>query len=286
MQKGDRAMDLKIRLNEHGFSVPENMTVGELRDREKPDADVLIVNGYPCDKDHVLQEGDEVVLMRKEEPPKADEMEALLVARHSPGIHQRMKASIVGVAGLGGLGSAVSIALARMGVGELVLVDYDIVEPSNLNRQCYFVGQIGMAKTDAMSKILGDINPYVNLITHQTKLDRSNIPEIFENVDVVVECFDRAEDKSMIMEVVGEALPETYLIGASGLAGYGDSNKIQTWRAGERIFLVGDLEKAAGPGLGLMAPRVGIAASHQANLVVSLLVDPKEAIAQIPDILD
>lgn len=262
------------------------MTVGELCDQEKPNADVLIVNGYPSDKDQMLRQGDAVVLIRKGEPPKADEMEALLAARHSPGVHKRMKEASVGIAGLGGLGSAAANALARMGVGQLILVDFDVVEPSNLNRQCYFINQIGMPKTEAMSKILGDVNPCVNLITHRTKLDRSSIPKVFENVDVVVECFDRAEDKAMIMEVVGEALPHTYLVGASGLAGYGDSNSIQTWRVGDRIFIVGDLEKSAGPGLGLMAPRVGIAASHQANLVVALLVDPKKAIAQIPDILD
>jgi sulfur carrier protein ThiS adenylyltransferase len=279
-------MGFKILLNEHSFSVPENMTVGELRDQEKPDADVLIVNGFPSKKDYGLREGDEVVLIRRGEQPKADEMEALLVARHSPGVHLRMKESTVGIAGLGGLGSAVSIALARMGIGELILVDYDVVEPSNLNRQFYFIDQIGMAKTEAMSKILKDINPYVNLITHQKELDSSNIPEIFGHADVVVECFDRAEDKAMILEVVGETLPGIYVVGASGLAGYGDSNSIRTWRLGDRIFLVGDLEKSAGPGLGLMAPRVGIAASHQANLVVSLLVDPEEAIAQIPDILE
>lgn len=273
-------------LNELHFSVPENMTLGELRNRKKPNADVLIVNGYPSDNDYVLKEGDEVVLIRRGEQPKADEMEALLVARHSPGVHQRMKVAAVGIAGLGGLGSAVSIALARMGVGELVLVDYDVVEPSNLNRQFYFISQIGMAKTDAMSRILKEINPYVSVISHRVELNRTNIPDIFGNVDIIVECFDGAEEKAMILEVVGESLPETYIVGASGLAGYGDSNSIQTWRAGDRIFIIGDLEKSAGPGQGLMAPRVGIAASHQANLVVALLVDPEKAIAQIPDILD
>jgi sulfur carrier protein ThiS adenylyltransferase len=280
------AMAMKIILNEQPYSVPENMTVEELCDQEKPDADVFIVNGYPSRKEYVLREKDEVVLIRRGELPKAGEMEALLVARHSPGVHKRMKEASVGIAGLGGLGSAVAIALTRMGLGELILVDFDVVEPSNLNRQCYFIDHIGMAKTEAMSKILGDINPYVNLITHQTKLDNSSILEVFHNVDIVVECFDSAEDKAMIMEVVGEALPNTYLVGASGLAGYGDSNSIQTWRVGERIFIVGDLEKSAGPGMGLMAPRVGIAASHQANLVVALLVDPKKAITEVPDILD
>jgi len=280
------AMAIKILLNECSFSVPENMTMGELRDREKPNADLLIVNGYPSDKDYVLKEGDEVVFIRRGEQPKADEMEALLIARHSPGVHQRMKEARVGIAGLGGLGSTVAIALARMGVGKLILVDYDVVEPSNLNRQFYFINQIGMAKTEAMSRILKDINPYVSVSSFRIELDRSNIPDIFGNVDVVVECFDRAEDKAMILEVVRESLSETYVVGASGLAGYGDSNSIRTWRVGDRLFIIGDLEKSAGPGQGLMAPRVGIAAYHQANLVVALLVDPVEAIAQINDILD
>lgn len=279
-------MAIKILLNEHSFSVPENMTVGELRDREKPNADVLIVNGYPSDKDYVLKKGDEIVLIWRGEQPKADEMEALLVARHSPGVHQRMKDATVGIAGLGGLGSAVAIALARMGVGELILVDFDIVEPSNLNRQFYFIDQIGMAKTEAIYRILKDINPYVSIVSHKIELNRTNISDIFGNVDIVVECFDRAEDKAMILEVVKESLPRTYVVGASGLAGYGDSNSIRTWRVGDRIFIIGDLEKSAGRGQGLMAPRVGIAASHQANLVVALLIDPKEAIAQTPDILD
>jgi sulfur carrier protein ThiS adenylyltransferase len=279
-------MAIKIFLNERSFSVPENKTIGELRDREKPNADVLIVNGYPSDKDYVLKEGDEVVLIRRGEQPKADEMEALLVARHSPGVHQRMKEARIGIAGLGGLGSTVAIALARMGVGELILADFDVVEPSNLNRQFYFIDQIGLAKTEAMSRIVEDINPYVSVISHRIELNRINIPDIFGNVNVVVECFDRAEDKAMILEVVKESLTGTYVVGASGLAGYGDSNSIRTWRVGDRIFIIGDLEKSAERGQGLMAPRVGIAASHQANLVVALLIDPKEAIAQIPDILD
>jgi sulfur carrier protein ThiS adenylyltransferase len=280
------AMAINILLNEHSFSVPENMTVGKLRDREKPGADVLIVNGYPSKKDYVLKGGDEVVLIQRGEQPKADEMEALLVARHTPGVHKRMKEATIGVAGLGGLGSAVAIALARMGVGKLILVDFDVVEPSNLNRQFYSISHIGMAKTEAMTGILNDINPFVSVISHRIELNRNNIPKIFGNADVVVECFDRAEEKAMILEIVGGSLPETYVVGASGLAGYGDSNSIRTWRVGDRVFIIGDLEKSAGPGQGLMAPRVGIAAFHQANLVIALLVDPKEAIAQIPDILD
>jgi sulfur carrier protein ThiS adenylyltransferase len=277
---------MEIFVNEQSQSVSEGMMVGKLRDEKKPRADVIIVNGYPCGDDYVLLEGDHVILIAKGEIPAREELEALMSARHSPGVHEHMKTAVVGVAGLGGLGSSVSIALARMGIGTLIIADHDIVEPSNLNRQQYFIDQIGMAKTDAMKKIMARVNPYVQVDAHRIVLTKQNIPEIFEKADIIVECFDRAEEKTMILETVAEFLPEVYVIGASGLAGYGDSNSIQTQRIGERIFVIGDMERAAGPGQGLMAPRVGIAAHHQANLVVSLLIDPIQTLTQIPDIID
>ncbi len=277
---------IKILVNEHSQSVPDNTTVRKLRDQEKPDADVIVVNGYPCIEDYILKEGDQVVLIRKGEIPQMAELEALMVARHSPGVHERVKRATVGIAGLGGLGSAVSIALARMGIGTLILVDFDVVEPSNLNRQQYSIDQIGMPKTQALSKILASINPFMKIVIHKIELNRNNIPKVFNTANVIVECFDRAEEKVMILESAAESLPKAYVVGASGLAGYGDSNSIKTWRLGNRVFIVGDMIKAAGPSLGLMAPRVGIAAHHQANLVVSLLVDPDGAISKIPDMIE
>jgi len=275
---------ITIRVNELIKSVPDGLSLGELRDLVKSSADVLVVNGFRSEATVYLKEGDQVVLICQGQTPRADELESLMVARHTPGVHKRMKKSTVGIAGLGGLGSAISIALARMGIGTLILVDYDIVEPSNLNRQHFFIEHIGMAKTDAMAKILASVNPYIQVNTHRVTLSKKNIAQLFQEADVIVECFDRAEAKVMIMEAVSQFLPETYFVGASGLAGYGDSNSIQTWRLGEKIFLVGDLVSAAEPGRGLMAPRVGIAAHHQANLVVSLLMDPEKTMTQIPDI--
>lgn len=275
---------IKIRVNELIQSVPDGISLGELRDKVKPSADVLVVNGFHSEAKVNIKEGDQVVLICKGKTPKADELETLMVARHTPGVHKRMKESKVGIAGLGGLGSAVSIALARMGIGTLILVDFDIVEPSNLNRQHYFIEHVGMAKTDAMAKILASVNPYIQVNTHRVIISKKNIHQLFREADIIVECFDRAEAKVMIIEAVSQFLPETYFIGASGLAGYGDSNSIQTWKMGDKMFLVGDLVKAAEPGRGLMAPRVGIAAHHQANLVVSLLMDPEKTMTQIPNI--
>jgi sulfur carrier protein ThiS adenylyltransferase len=279
-------MKINIFIDEQPHSIHDDMTVGALRNEIKPGADVIIINGFPAIEEYRLQEGDHVVLIKRGEIPAREELEAQMIARHSPGVHERMKKAVVGIAGLGGLGSSVSIALARMGVGTLIIADHDIVVPSNLNRQQYFIDQIGLQKTDAMKKILALVNPYVQVVAHDVMLTKKNIPTIFQRADIVVECFDKAEEKTMILEAVAEFLPEVCMVAASGLAGFGDSNSIQTWRIGENIFVVGDMVRAAGPGEGLMAPRVGIAAHHQANLVVSLLIDPVQTIAQIPDLTE
>jgi len=275
---------INILVNERERSIPASSTAGHVRDLFKPDADVLIVNGFPAEDHEVLKRRDRLVLFKRGEIPEAGELEALLMARHSPGIYDKLKNATVGVAGLGGLGSAVAIALARMGLGTLILVDYDVVEPSNLNRQQYSLDQIGTPKTEAMTAILAKINPFIQVKVIREVLSRNNLIDMFKSTDVIVECFDRAEEKKMLLETAAECLPDTFIIGASGLAGYGDSNSIKTRRLSEKIFIVGDLEKPAEPGQGLMAPRVGIAAHHQANLVISLLIDPVKTLSQIPDI--
>jgi sulfur carrier protein ThiS adenylyltransferase len=263
---------IRIFLNERLLSIPGETSTGALRDRERPDADLVVVNGYPAGPEQVLHEGDRVVLIRKGDIPPEEELEALMTARHTPGVHEKMKAGIVGIAGLGGLGSAAAVALARMGVGSLILADFDVVEPSNLNRQHYMVEHIGRKKTDAMSRVLSSINPYGHVTTHCSVLTEENLPLIFQDADIVLECLDRAEAKAMLVRTLSATLPEIWIIGASGVAGYGESNRIRTHRLGNRVFMVGDLETDARPGRGLMAPRVGIAAHHQANLAVSLLM--------------
>ncbi len=265
-----------VLVNERSQSVPFGITVEKLRDQVKPDADLLMINSFPSRPDTNLKEGDKVVLIRRGKIPKADELEAVMVARHTPGVHARMKESTVGIGGLGGLGSTVAMALTRLGIGTLILADFDLVESSNLNRQQYAIKHIGMAKTDAMAQILESINPYLQVVSHNVILGRKNIPELFQTADVIVECLDLAESKAMFIQTIAEFLPETYVIGASGLAGYGDSNSIQTIRLGEKIFMVGDLVKGVESGRGVMAPRVGIAAHHQANLVASLLMDSED----------
>jgi len=263
---------MRIKVNERELTVDSAVTLYALRKKQKPEADVLVVNGAPVSSDCALCEGDSVVMIVRGEVPGSQELEALMTARHTPGVHAKVKASSVGIAGLGGLGSNIAAALARMGVGRLVLADFDVVEPSNLNRQNYFVEHIGMRKTDATEENLRRINPYVTVQTHCVRLEHGTVPLVFGDVDVLVEAFDSAEAKAMIAESYHEAFPQRPLVMASGMAGYYTGNTVRSHRLGAATWVVGDLEHAAEPGVGLMAPRVLIAAAHQANLVLRLIL--------------
>ncbi|MBI5016633.1 MAG: sulfur carrier protein ThiS adenylyltransferase ThiF [Deltaproteobacteria bacterium] len=263
---------MRVRANGVDLDVARGATLGSVAEARKPGADLLIRNGFPSPPDTPLSEGDEVVVIRRGEVPPPEELEALLVARHTPGVHRAAKAARVGVAGLGGLGSQVAIALARTGVGSLVLADFDVVEPSNLNRQQYFVDQIGQPKTAALAVTLARINPYLTIETHCVRLTPDNIPSLFAGCRVLVEAFDRADQKAMLVETALAKLPETWVVAASGVAGYEPSDTIRCHRLGSRLFVVGDLEVAAGPGTGLMAPRVGVAAHAQANLTLRIVL--------------
>jgi sulfur carrier protein ThiS adenylyltransferase len=275
--KDENPTTMTIKINEKTVSVPSGETLFRVKNRYKPDADLVIYNGFPLTSDSPLKEGDEICLIRKGGKPDPMELESLMMARHTPGVHQRIKKSVVGIAGLGGLGSVVAIALARVGVGRLILVDFDVVEPSNLNRQQYFTHQIGMPKVDALRENLANVNPGVSVKTHHEKVDRDNVERLFKEVDVVVEAFDRADQKAMLINAVSEKMPEKYIVAASGVAGYGDNNEIKTVRFSSRLFIVGDQKTAARPGVGLMAPRVGIAAHHQANTVLRILLGEEES---------
>ncbi len=263
---------MKILLNEQPIEAAGGTTLFQLRDMRKPAADVLIYNGAAVTEDVVLKEGDSVSLIQRGAVPSADELEALMVSRHTPGVHGKIKTAVIGIAGLGGLGSAVAVALARIGVGKLILADFDVVEPSNLNRQQYFIDQLGLSKADAVSANLKRINPYVEVVAHCIKVTPENIGDLFGEVDVMVEAFDRADQKAMLLQHFKGAP----VVAASGLAGYGPGETIGVRKMGKQVYIVGDLETGAAPGCGLMAPRVGIAAHMQANVVLRLLLGEQE----------
>jgi sulfur carrier protein ThiS adenylyltransferase len=273
---GKEGDSITVKVNERDRQIPPHTRVLDLKGTLHPSADVIIYNGFPISENISLNEGDEVVFVEKGKIPDERELECLIVSRHSPGVHRKVKRSTVGIAGLGGLGSQVTIALARIGVGTLILADYDVVEPSNLNRQQYFIQQIGMPKVDAMRETLKEVNPYVSVITHHTVIRPKKVKSIFGNAEIIVEALDRAEEKAMFINAISKSMPDKYIVAASGVAGYGDSDAIKTTKFSSKIFIVGDQRSSAGPGIGLMAPRVGIAAHHQANTVLRLILGEEQ----------
>ncbi len=183
----------------------------------------------------------------------------------------------VGIAGAGGLGSNCAAALARCGTGTLVICDFDIVEEENLNRQFYFRSQTGMKKTDALKENIRKIDPSVNVIAHDVVLNRDNIPEIFSGCDVIVEAFDRADMKEMIVEAVQTRMLGVPLIVGSGLAGWGKNESLKSRKIDDYLYVCGDESAEVSDENPPLAPRVGIVANMQANLVVEILMRKNDA---------
>jgi sulfur carrier protein ThiS adenylyltransferase len=184
----------------------------------------------------------------------------------------RLRSARVGIAGVGGLGSHVAVALARSGVGCLVLADFDRVETGNLARQYYFIDQVGEPKVAALAATLKRINPETRVETHCRRLQAADLPGVFSGVEVMVEAFDRADQKALLVSSFLSRCPEIPLVAASGAAGWEPAGMIRTRRAAKNLYLCGDEASAVGPATPLCAARVGIVAHHQALAVVRLLL--------------
>ena len=177
----------------------------------------------------------------------------------------------VGIAGAGGLGSNCAVALARVGTGTLVIVDFDVISEGNLNRQYFFYDQIGKPKTDALKENIKRINPAVNVLAHKICLTKENIPVLFRDCDIIVEAFDRSDQKEMLIETVLTVFPEKPLIIGLGMAGWGKNDTIHCRRI-DNMFICGDEVSEIGPDLPPIAPRVGMVANMQANIVLEILL--------------
>jgi len=184
----------------------------------------------------------------------------------------KLKSKVVGIAGCGGLGSNCAMALARIGVGKLVIADFDLVSESNLNRQYFFLNQLNLPKVDALKTNIESVNKNVIVENHFIKLTASNIAQIFKHCDVIVEAFDLAVMKQMLIETVLTEMPDKYIVSGSGMAGWGNNNSIRTIKY-DKLYVCGDFIAEISDKLPPLAPRVGIVANLQANQVVEILMN-------------
>ena len=205
-----------------------------------------------------------------------DEWNEALIARHGQELHDRFSSATAAICGLGGLGSNITIALARAGIGRLILVDFDRVDITNLHRQQYKADQIGEYKAEALAANLLEISPYTEVKRVTEKVTEDNFLELLEGADIVCEAFDNAEAKAMLVNGVLQKLPECYLVAASGMAGMGSPNRIETRRITDRFYLCGDGVSDVEETMGLVAPRVMLCAAHQAQTVLRILAGEYE----------
>jgi sulfur carrier protein ThiS adenylyltransferase len=195
-----------------------------------------------------------------------------MFSRHDPKALFAWQKSTVAIAGAGGIGSVVAISLARVGVGRLIIADYDAIEPSNLNRQQYFQDQIGMPKVEALRENLLRINPNADYIIYLDCITAENIQPIFGTEDILVEAFDKADQKEMLIECWQTLYPNKPIIAASGVAGWGKSELLHIHKSGN-LYICGDEETELEGNCTPLAPRVGIVANMQANLAIQLLLE-------------
>ena len=200
-----------------------------------------------------------------------EELDRAFDERFPAEIREKLRNGRAAIAGLGGLGSNIAVSLARSGVGHLLLVDFDVVDVTNLNRQMYMIPHLDMPKTEALREILAQINPWLDVRTEQVRVTPENVRELFSGWPVVCEAFDRADQKAMLVSCLLAQCPDTIVVSGNGMAGLGDANLIQTRQQMRRLYVCGDGMTEISPGVGLMAPRVAICAGHQANKVLQLI---------------
>jgi sulfur carrier protein ThiS adenylyltransferase len=195
-----------------------------------------------------------------------------LFSRNVPKTTNILQNSKIGIAGCGGLGSNIAVMLTRAGIGELILVDFDNVEISNLNRQHFFLSDIGKTKVEALSYHLKNINPDIKLNLINKKLIKEDIKPLFREIDILIEAFDKAEEKMWLVKEWLKTFKTKPIICGSGISGYGKSEEIKIQSSGN-LFMVGD--QISDQSEGLCSPRINIAAAKQANLAIELLMNPE-----------
>lgn len=194
-----------------------------------------------------------------------------LAERHGVENQKKFANSCVGIAGLGGLGSNIAVYLARLGIGKLILVDFDNVDITNINRQNYMLSDIGKPKTKALYDHLIKINPYLNYELHQLKITNENALSLFSACDVVCEAFDKPDQKAMFIQALLNQ--NIKIVSGNGMAGINSANLIKTTNPIRNLYICGDNQSDISDGLGLMSPRVAVCAAHQATMTMRLLLN-------------
>ncbi|MCQ2544623.1 MAG: sulfur carrier protein ThiS adenylyltransferase ThiF, partial [Lachnospiraceae bacterium] len=155
----------------------------------------------------------------------------------------------------------------------LLLIDFDSVDVTNLNRQVYMIPHVGMKKTEALKTILEQINPYLDYEFKSVKVTPEMVKDLFSAYPIVCEAFDKPDQKAMLVGELLSQFEDTVVVSGNGMAGYQDANEIVTKQKLRRLYVCGDEHTDVLDGIGLMAPRVTVCAAHQANKVIQIILN-------------
>ena len=185
----------------------------------------------------------------------------------SPARLEALRTARVGVAGAGGLGSNAVLMLARSGVEHFLLIDDDVVDASNLNRQQFWPRHLGRPKVEALAELVRELNPDARVETCRLRIDAANVDELVARCPLWLEAMDGAADTRLLVEKV--MLSGRRIASASGMGGFG--GKPMQKRVLGNLVLVGDFETdiLEYPPL---APRVTEAAALLADAMLEFIL--------------
>ncbi len=267
---------LQIFINDTPHTISGGTTLAQARARFFPEATASILNTITDPApETILRNNDRLYLYERRSGFTGVDLRSLVLARQPHEASEKLRGACVGIAGAGGLGSVVAETLARSGIGRLVIADFDIIEPSNLNRQRFRLGQLGQPKAAALADNLRECCPFVDVIALPDRITPDNCVRIFGTCAIVCECFDAAENKAELVTALRLQLPGCIVVAASGIAGCGPARSITVRTVSDKLYIVGDQQSDTASGAGLFAPRVGIAASMQAHVVLQLILGEK-----------
>lgn len=182
---------------------------------------------------------------------------------------QTIQSKKIAIAGAGGLGSNAAMILVRSGFLHIEILDNDIIDASNLNRQQYYTNEIGEKKVFVLADRLLEINPNLNIATHHVTWNKDNADQYFENCDIYVEAFDQPDAKYEFVEYYQNTGKP--VITGSGMAGLETKEPLRFKQVGN-IYMVGDQATDSTAGHPPMAPRVTACAAMMAEVVLDLVL--------------
>ena len=185
----------------------------------------------------------------------------------SPDQFATIQSKKIGLGGAGGLGSNIAVILVRTGFRNFEIIDKDIIETSNLNRQDYTLDDLGAPKVEALRQRLFAINPAITIAIHQKEWNEGNAARFFEGCHFIIEAFDDADWKYRFVEYYRARFP--YVVSGSGMAGLLSKSPMTIKKIGN-VYVAGDLTTSTADGHPPMAPRVTQCAAKMAETVLDL----------------